>query len=368
MGHSPSFGAYMKPWTTRYYWRNGSFPTRTARRTKTMKIIDFKSELRNNLEKIARKNNGVSKITSIVEWLLKIGASSCYRSGIRQRKTMQRTLLSGETTRTLMWCLKSKETGEIYILQCKHPKIAATDPIPEGEVKSFISTYQLLKDREYLDKRKTYNPKIQELAVEFDYWNRQNFLVHFIFITTGKSSDKTDALVEKFNRDNQNQNVKFDVWDVTNIKDEYVAVKSVEEQYPSEVTVTLADEHYLPPDGPHENITFAIRGTNIQELALAYKDSLFNWNIRRFLGKKGEVNVGLSETINSEPENFFYFNNGIPALCEEFVLNAKTRDSENQKTSGCQRSADNRSYSQCENREVTKCLGFSEAHGNKVRE
>ena len=53
-----------------------------------------------------------------------------------------------------------KETGEIYILQCKHPKIAATDPIPESEVKSFFSTYQLLKDREYLDKRKTYNPKI----------------------------------------------------------------------------------------------------------------------------------------------------------------------------------------------------------------
>lgn len=204
-------------------------------------------------------------------------------------------------------------------------KIAATDPIPESEVKSFFSTYQLLKDREYLDNRKTYNPKIQELAVEFEYWNRQNFLIHFIFITTGKSSDKTDALVEKFNRDNQNQNVKFDVLDFTNIKDEYVAVKRVEEQYPSEVTVTLADEHYLLPEGPHENITFAIRGTNIQELALAYKDSLFNWNIRRFLGKKGEVNVGLSETIDSEPENFFYFNNGISDLCEEFVLNAKTR-------------------------------------------
>jgi hypothetical protein len=64
---------------------------------------------------------------------------------------------------------ESKETGEIYVLQCKHPKIAATESIPESEVKSFFSTYQLLKDREYLDKRKSYNPKIQELAVEFDY-------------------------------------------------------------------------------------------------------------------------------------------------------------------------------------------------------
>jgi AIPR protein len=176
-----------------------------------------------------------------------------------------------------------------------------------------------------LDRRKTYNPKIQELAVEFDYWRKQNFVTHFIFASSGRATEKTDALVEKFNRDHQNQNVKFDVWDIANLKYEYVSVKSVEEQYPSEVNFVLAEGHYLVPDGTHENITFALRGTTIQELALKYKDSLFNWNIRRFLGKKGEVNVGLVETIEKEPANFFYYNNGVSALCEEFHFDPKRK-------------------------------------------
>ena len=46
-------------------------------------------------------------------------------------------------------------------------KIAASDPIPEGDVKSFFSNYKLLNDKIYLAQRKTTNPKLEELAVEF---------------------------------------------------------------------------------------------------------------------------------------------------------------------------------------------------------
>jgi hypothetical protein len=105
-----------------------------------------------------------------------------------------------------------------------------------------------------------------------------------------------------------------------------VAIKSVEEQYPDLVTFSLASDHYLTPDGELQNITFAVRGTRLKEIAVAYKDSLFNWNIRRFLGKKGEVNTGLTETLEKEPKMFFYYNNGISALCEAFEFNPKTKE------------------------------------------
>jgi hypothetical protein len=215
---------------------------------------------------------------------------------------------------------ESKETDEIYILQCKHPKIAASDPVPEGEIKSFFSNYQLLKDRKYLDQRKTKNPKIEQLGIEFEYWVKRGFLINFIFISSGEMTDKATALVEKFNKDHQNENVKFDVWDLSAIRDEFVSIKSVEEQYPGEVVITLPDAHYLLPDGELENITFVVRGTALQQIARDYKDSLFNWNIRQFLGKKGEVNAGLMETLENEPQHFFYYNNGISALCETFEL------------------------------------------------
>ena len=218
-----------------------------------------------------------------------------------------------------------KEMGEIYIVQCKYPKIRASDPIGEEAVKAFFSNYKLLSDRKYQSKRQTLNPKLHELNAEFPYWMKQRFLIHFVFASTETLTEKVAALVDKYNRDNASSNVKFEVWDINALRDEFVAVKSIEEQYPGDVTITLADKHFLIPEGDLKNITFAVRGTTLQDLAHKYKETLFNWNIRRFLGRKGEVNSGLRETLEKEPELFYYYNNGISALCDSFEFEEITK-------------------------------------------
>jgi hypothetical protein len=71
-------------------------------------------------------------------------------------------ILRGDDSR-LDIIFESKETEEIYSLQCKNPKVAAQDPIPEEEVISFFSEFRLFKDRTYLDSRKAKkNPRIGE--------------------------------------------------------------------------------------------------------------------------------------------------------------------------------------------------------------
>lgn len=45
--------------------------------------------------------------------------------------------------------------------------------------------------------------------------------------------------------------------------------------------------------------------------------SLFEKNIREFLGKSSEVNSSLLDTLRSTPEHFWYLNNGITVLCEK---------------------------------------------------
>ena len=154
---------------------------------------------------------------------------------------------------------------------------------------------------------------------------QKGFLIHFVYISTGSSTPKTAALVEKFSRDHQAANVEFEVWDIKELKEEYVSIKSIEEKYPEEWTITLAQGHYMQPVGDLENISFVIPGTILQQLARDHKDSLFNWNIRRFLGRKGEVNAGLKETLRDEPQHFFYYNNGISCICESFNFEPRTR-------------------------------------------
>lgn len=54
------------------------------------------------------------------------------------------------------------------------------------------------------------------------------------------------------------------------------------------------------------------------ELWNDYQEQLVDRNIRRFKGTTA-VNAGLSETLKSEAEHFFYFNNGVTFLCQSIV-------------------------------------------------
>jgi hypothetical protein len=53
-------------------------------------------------------------------------------------------------------------------------------------------------------------------------------------------------------------------------------------------------------------------------------------NIRMFLGTDTEVNAGLQNTLTSEPEHFWHFNNGITVVCREIrpkMLGGRSKDS-----------------------------------------
>jgi hypothetical protein len=44
---------------------------------------------------------------------------------------------------------------------------------------------------------------------------------------------------------------------------------------------------------------------------------LFRPNVRQSLGLTNKINKGMKQTINSDPEHFFFYHNGITALCEK---------------------------------------------------
>jgi hypothetical protein len=119
--------------------------------------------------------------------------------------------------------------------------------------------------------------------------------------------------------------VNFEVWDQYRLTKEYVRLSSIEESYPEDIHFTLGMGKFLEIDGPENHLTFVLPGTEIQKIYLTHRHSLFNWNIRSFLGKKGQINVGMSETINKTPEEFYYLNNGISALCDSFDFDPDSR-------------------------------------------
>ena len=66
-----------------------------------------------------------------------------------------------------------------------------------------------------------------------------------------------------------------------------------------------------------ESWVFSMRGDAIAQLFKHANIRLFARNIRGFLGKNTPMNRDMARTLKTEPERFFYYNNGITILCDE---------------------------------------------------
>ncbi len=55
-------------------------------------------------------------------------------------------------------------------------------------------------------------------------------------------------------------------------------------------------------------------------------EKLFRPNVRQSLGLTNKINKGMKQTLNGDsPESFFFYHNGITALCEQLSFDPTTR-------------------------------------------
>ena len=67
----------------------------------------------------------------------------------------------------------------------------------------------------------------------------------------------------------------------------------------------------------------AVKGSWIRRLYLQYKDDLFSGNPRNYLGagkRKNKINLGIMDTVENQPENFWAYNNGLTALVNDYCI------------------------------------------------
>ena len=70
-------------------------------------------------------------------------------------------------------------------------------------------------------------------------------------------------------------------------------------------------------DSGVESWVFSMCGDAVAGLYEHAGVRLFARNIRGFLGMKKPVNQAMTATLNTEPERFFYYNNGLTIICDE---------------------------------------------------
>ncbi|MGJ4734781.1 AIPR family protein [Leptospira levettii] len=115
-----------------------------------------------------------------------------------------------------------------------------------------------------------------------------------------------------------------------------VGEKTLNEWYQSIKTPILVDEEIsIPIRGGYSmsadlwnSFCTSISCAKLYDLFKKHETKLFSANIRDYLGSKksdSNINFGIKNTIESEPQNFWIFNNGITVITHSFTI-----DQENQ--------------------------------------
>lgn len=291
-----------------------------------MKLESFKTQLRRDVDSIcSTKNwsydNNKQRGMAFENWCFDFFSDMYSDADNRESECLLR-----QDDFNIDLVFPSKEFEEVYYIQAKFDKPAATKPIDVDQVGAFFSAYEYL-----FEKRETVidgiqNDRVIQLFNEAKAWNNEGYKIYFIFITTGTNTSQTCQKVAEYSKLYKDDNVEFDIWDIKKLRDEYVRANSIDERYPDQVRIKLGQGKFLKINGPEEHLTFVVPGTTLSEIFSMHKHSLFNWNIRSFLGRKGQVNTGMSATIKDNPETFYYLNNGISALCESFVFDESSRN------------------------------------------
>ncbi|MEP6486055.1 AIPR family protein [Microcoleus vaginatus GB2-A3] len=86
---------------------------------------------------------------------------------------------------------------------------------------------------------------------------------------------------------------------------------------PVDVVLTLENWHRL--DRPRRAFYGLVKASELASLYQQHNKSLFEKNIRYYLGTE-DVNLGIAETIKEQPSELFYLNNGLTITCSAISL------------------------------------------------
>lgn len=199
--------------------------------------------------------------------------------------------------------------------------------------------------------------------------------VRWIYVTNCKKTEKEDNCLNTLKCKNF-YNVEFELKDDDELYRLYKWDDSKDES-PPDIKIEHADQKVIfQQKNKSKNqlgyIFCIIKGTTLNELYEQNKESLFTYNIRNPLGDKGKINKQIQITLENEPENFKYYNNGISAVCSSLNYDPETKMIVAKKfnvINGAQTVKsiyDARNFENVENKEIEVLLKITELKDNQI--
>jgi hypothetical protein len=192
--------------------------------------------------------------------------------------------------------------------------------------KAWFSLLDQITDKFNNDNFKSTNPRVMEIKKEINEdlydFKHEKHIFHL-----GFSSEEIINNNENIKYINQTEILnKFVQYDEATLEESNIEELKITIESPN--TKKINNEHnfiYFTPKAVQGNlrgtIIFPLNGVQVIEL-LKNGTTIFNRNIRGFLGEDQDVNKSIIATAKDFPTEFYYYNNGITITCNKFEINS----------------------------------------------
>lgn len=189
--------------------------------------------------------------------------------------------------------------------------------VSQEEAGTFVSGLKRIINLDFEGCNTKLASKQQEIAAAI---RDMDYQIEMIFCHTGSQNIDTYALrpiTELLDQVNEDDTTKLLVFIESKLQDVYDFLANGQ----SSENIILDDvllSNWGTVEAPYRAYYGTIPVSAVGEWYKQYGNRLFAKNIRYYKGST-EVNQGIKEVLKSEPEKFFYYNNGIKILCRKIT-------------------------------------------------
>lgn len=195
-------------------------------------------------------------------------------------------------------------------------------PLKRDEIGELFSAHARLMDKAWI---RTLREATQDYLGSYADRFKDGYQFKYLFVSAGKQQEEIEALVEATNRDFSDQDLPItaEIWDFHKLKDEWDKKEKLERQTPDELILHFQSDKWMEIQFNRPTILGAIKGNELRNLYRTHKHALFSYNIRTFLGSRG-LNDNIVRTAEDSASDFFFFNNGVTAICTEYSVHGNS--------------------------------------------
>ena len=286
-------------------------------------MTQLEQEIKNEIREVRKENPALQDDAAFVVWFLR---AEIIEPNLYSQAKNYLTGISGDKSIDAIYI--DNEGKRVYFVQGKfHQRIGAgneeRDPLVAFAGLSDIADRT---DKELAEFYNKLDPSVKsQVDTALEFIKNRGYKLILYYVTTHKCSESKvrDAKDEARRKNPQTEIFIYDSATVLKKFEDYLmgvapGVPVIRLRIAGENTVQTEGTMYrYDTDRKIESWIFSANTKDIGEIFNKIGIRLFSRNIRGYLGSGSEasVNYSIANTVINEPENFWYYNNGITIIC-----------------------------------------------------